>query len=92
IGGGPIVSVLVMMALAVLLSVCSTVDAFLALALSGVFGPGALLAFLVYGPMIDIKSGLMFLTTLSPRAIGLILALVTPLVFLAGLAVSLAVR
>jgi len=92
IGGGPIVSVLAMMALAVLLSVCSTVDAFLALALSGVFGPGALLAFLVYGPMIDIKSGLMFLTTLSPRAIGLILALVTPLVFLAGLAVSLLVR
>jgi hypothetical protein len=34
----------------------------------------------------------MFLTTLSPRAIGLILALVTPLVFLAGVAVSLAVR
>jgi uncharacterized membrane protein YraQ (UPF0718 family) len=92
IGGGPIVSVLVMMALAVLLSVCSTVDAFLALALSGVFGPGALLAFLVYGPMIDIKSGLMFLTTLSPRAIGLIFALVTPLVFLAGVAVSLLIR
>jgi uncharacterized membrane protein YraQ (UPF0718 family) len=91
-GGGPIVSVLVMMALALLLSVCSTVDAFLALALSGVFGPGALLTFLVYGPMIDIKSGLMFLTTLSPRAIGLIFALVTPLVFLAGVAVSLLVR
>jgi uncharacterized protein len=92
IGGGPIVSVLVLMTLAVLLSVCSTIDAFLALALSGAFGPGALLAFLVYGPMIDIKSGLMFLTTLSPRAIALIIALVTPLVFVAGVAISLLVK
>jgi uncharacterized protein len=92
IGSGPILSVLVLMALAVLLSVCSTVDAFLALALSGTFGPGALLAFLVFGPMIDIKSGLMFLTTLSPRAIALIIALVTPLVIVAGVVINLFVK
>jgi uncharacterized protein len=91
VGGGPVLSVVVLMALAVLLSVCSTVDAFLALALSGAFGPGALLAFLVFGPMIDIKSGLMFLTTLSPRAIALIVALVTPLVILAGVVINLLV-
>jgi uncharacterized membrane protein YraQ (UPF0718 family) len=92
IGSGPVLSVVVLMALAVLLSVCSTVDAFLALALSGAFGPGALLAFLVFGPMIDIKSGLMFLTTLSPRAIALIVGLVTPMVFVAGVAISLLVK
>jgi uncharacterized membrane protein YraQ (UPF0718 family) len=92
VGGGPLLSVLVLMALAVVLSVCSTVDAFLALALSTAFGPGALLAFLVFGPMIDIKSTLMFLTTLSPRAVAWILALVTPLVVAAGVAINLLVK
>jgi hypothetical protein len=89
IGGGPVVSVVVLMALAVLLSVCSTVDAFLALALSTTFGPGALLAFLVFGPMIDIKSTLMFLTTLSGRAVALIIALVVPFVIAAGVSINL---
>lgn len=89
VGGGPLLSVLALMALAVLLSVCSTVDAFLALALSATFGPGALLAFLVFGPMIDIKSGLMFLTTLSPRAVALIIGMVTPMVIAAGVAINL---
>jgi hypothetical protein len=92
IGGGDVLSVLVLMALAVMLSVCSTVDAFLALALSTTFGPGALLAFLVFGPMIDIKSTLMFLTTLSPRAVALIIALVVPLVFAAGVSINLVMR
>jgi uncharacterized protein len=90
IGSGPVLSVVVLMALAVLLSVCSTVDAFLALALSSTFGPGALVAFLVFGPMIDIKSTLMFLTTLSVRAVGLIIALVVPLVIVAGVVINLA--
>ena len=92
VGGGPLLSVLVLMALALVLSVCSTVDAFLALALSTAFGPGALLAFLVFGPMIDIKSALMFLTTLSPRAVGWMIALVTPLVIAAGVAINLLVK
>ncbi len=92
LGDGPLLSVLVLMALAVLLSVCSTVDAFLALALSAAFGPGALLAFLVFGPMIDIKATLMFLTTLSPRAVALIIAMVAPLVIAAGVTINLLVR
>lgn len=88
LGGGTVLSVLALMLLAVVLSVCSTVDAFLALALSSAFGPGALLAFLVFGPMIDIKATLMFLTTLSPRAIVIIIALVAPMVFVAGAAIN----
>jgi hypothetical protein len=64
----------------------------LALALSTTFGPGALLAFLVFGPMIDIKATLMFLTTLSPRAIALVIGLVTPMVIVAGVLINLLVR
>jgi uncharacterized membrane protein YraQ (UPF0718 family) len=60
LGRGPIVSVLVMQALAFVLSVCSTVDGFLALAFTGTFTTGSILAFLTFGPMVDIKSTLMF--------------------------------
>lgn len=92
IGNGPLLSVLVLMALAVLLSVCSTVDAFLAVALSATFGPGALIAFLVFGPMVDVKSTLLFLTTLSPRGVAWLIGLVAPLVLIAGVIINLSVR
>jgi len=69
LGRGPILSVVVMAAIAVLLSVCSTVDAFIALAFVGQFSNGALLSFLVYGPMVDIKSTLMFARVFRRRSV-----------------------
>jgi uncharacterized protein len=61
LGEGPLMSVILMQALAFVLSVCSTVDAFLALAFYGVFTSGSILAFITFGPMVDIKSVMMFL-------------------------------
>jgi uncharacterized membrane protein YraQ (UPF0718 family) len=58
-----------MMLLAFGLSVCSTADAFLALAFTNTFPPAAVLAFLVFGPMIDIKSTLMLLRVFRHRSI-----------------------
>jgi uncharacterized membrane protein YraQ (UPF0718 family) len=52
--GNPVVSVLALSVLAVLLSICSEADAFVAAALSQ-FSLTARLAFLVVGPMIDLK-------------------------------------
>lgn len=52
--GIPVVSILTLAALAVLLSICSEADAFIAASLSQ-FSPTAQLAFLVVGPMIDLK-------------------------------------
>ncbi|MBI4926479.1 MAG: permease [Anaerolineae bacterium] len=69
LGQGPLLSVFVMMLLAILLSICSTVDAFIALAFTGAFSTGSILAFLVYGPMVDIKSTLMFLRVFKPRMV-----------------------
>jgi hypothetical protein len=69
LGQGAVLSVFVMIALAILLSVCSTVDAFIALAFTGTFTTGSILAFLVFGPMVDIKSTLMFLRVFKPRAV-----------------------
>ncbi|MET8942293.1 permease [Streptomyces sp. NPDC004542] len=52
--GSPWLSVLFLAGLAVLLAVCSEADAFVAASLSG-FSPVARLAFMVVGPMVDLK-------------------------------------
>ncbi len=55
VGGAPTLSILALMTLSLVLSVCSSVDAFLALGFAAQVTPGALLAFLLLGPVIDIK-------------------------------------
>jgi uncharacterized membrane protein YraQ (UPF0718 family) len=54
VGGVPWLSVLVLAVLAVILSICSEADAFVAASLTA-FSPTAKLAFLVVGPMVDLK-------------------------------------
>lgn len=72
-----------MMGFAFLLSLCSTSDAFVASSFTGIFGPGALLAFLVFGPMIDLKSTFMLLSTFRTKVVLAIMGLLFILV-LAG--------
>jgi uncharacterized membrane protein YraQ (UPF0718 family) len=52
--GSAWLSVLFLAALAVVLAVCSEADAFVAASLTG-FSPTARLAFMVVGPMVDLK-------------------------------------
>ena len=68
-GSGPVTSVVAMMVLAFVLSICSTVDAFLALSFVNSFTTGSILSFLVFGPMVDIKSSLMFLGVFRRRVV-----------------------
>jgi uncharacterized membrane protein YraQ (UPF0718 family) len=75
LGRGPVASVVTMNTLAYLLSVCSTVDAFLALAFVGTFTTGSILAFLTFGPMVDVKSTLMFLGVYQPRVVAYLILL-----------------
>lgn len=75
LGTGPVVSVLTLLALAVILSICSTVDAFIALSFAGTFTTGSLVAFLVFGPMVDIKSTLMFLGVFRRRTVAYLILL-----------------
>jgi uncharacterized membrane protein YraQ (UPF0718 family) len=82
IGQGPVSSVVVMLVLAFVLSICSTVDAFLALAFASSFTTASLLAFLVFGPMVDIKSTLMFLGVFKRRIVAYLILLPLQLVFL----------
>ena len=89
IGRGPVLSVVAMLLIAVLLSVCSTVDAFIALAFSGQFATGSILAFLVYGPMVDIKSTLMFAGVFKRRSVAYLVLLPLLLTMLATIAWNL---
>lgn len=61
IGQNDVSSSLVMMGLAFVLSLCSEVDAFIASSFSSTFSLGSLIAFLVFGAMVDIKNLLMML-------------------------------
>lgn len=59
IGNHEILSILVMIFLAYLMCVCSETDAFIARTFVGQFTNGSIIAFLICGPMIDIKNTLM---------------------------------
>lgn len=89
LGQGPITSILAMMLLAAVVSICSTVDSFFALAFSSTFTTGSLLAFLVFGPMIDLKGIGLMLSIFKPRAVFYLFALAGQMTFLFALLVNL---
>ena len=82
-GGGLALSMLVMMAMAFLLSLCSSSDAVVARGLSAAFPPGATMAFLVFGPMFDIKNVLMLSAGFKKRFIFRFVLLTAAVVFTA---------
>ena len=89
LGEGPLLSVIIMQALGFVLSVCSTVDAFLALAFVGTFSGGSILAFLTFGPMIDIKSTLMFVGVFKRKTVAYLILLPLLMTMLIGLWINL---
>jgi uncharacterized membrane protein YraQ (UPF0718 family) len=89
LGAGILFSIVAMMSLAFVLSICSTVDAFFALSYSNIFSTPALLAFLVFGPMISLKSVGMYLTALRPRVVVTLVTVTAELVLVAALLLHL---
>jgi uncharacterized membrane protein YraQ (UPF0718 family) len=89
LGQGPVTSIIAMMILAWVVSICSTVDAFFALSFASTFTSGALLAFLVFGPMIDLKNISLLLSIFRGRAILYLFVLAGQLTFLLTLLVNL---
>ena len=61
----PVLSLVAMMALAFVMSLCSESDAFVAASFTA-FGPSAQLAFLVFGPMVDLKLAALYIGTYRP--------------------------
>jgi uncharacterized protein len=79
VAGAPVLDLVAMMALAFVLSLCSESDAFVAASFVQ-FGPAAQLAFLVFGPMVDMKLGALYAGTYSRgflRTVVVVVAAVT---------------
>ncbi|SDW13385.1 hypothetical protein SAMN05518855_1001370 [Paenibacillus sp. CF384] len=76
IGSTPITASLVMIGLAFIMSLCSEADAFIASSFRSTFSVGSLSAFLVFGPMIDIKNTLMLLAVFRGKFVLVLIALV----------------
>ena len=90
LGANPVLSVFVLMLLAFVIAVCSNVDAFFILAFGSTFLPGAIVAFLLFGPVIDIKMLALLRTTFTTRTIALLTVLVGLGAATIGLAMNLA--
>lgn len=89
LGGGPVSSVPVLMGFAYLLSICSEADAFVAATLSGTFSLGSITAFLVMGPMIDIKNTLMLRAVFRRPLVVFLHAAIIGLNLIAGIGLNL---
>lgn len=89
LGQGPVSSILAMLLLGAVVSICSTVDAFFALSFASTFTSGSLLAFLVFGPMIDLKGIGLMLSIFKGRAVVYLIVLAAQLTFLMTLAFNL---
>ncbi len=83
----PVLSVVLMMALAILLNLCSEADAFIAASFQGLMPMPAQMAFLLTGPMFDLKLLLMYQSVFTRRVIVVLatLILATVLVIAVGL-------
>jgi uncharacterized membrane protein YraQ (UPF0718 family) len=88
LGNGPVTSALVMMGLAFTLSLCSAADAFVAAAFTQFTIP-ARMAFMVMGPMVDIKLVAMYNGFLSRRATFFVFGSATLLAFVYAQALRL---
>ncbi len=84
----PMLAISAMMLLAILLSLCSEADAFVAASFTA-FPASAKLAFLALGPMLDVKLAVMFQAVFTRRAAAILMVATPVLVFAMSLALSL---
>jgi uncharacterized membrane protein YraQ (UPF0718 family) len=87
-GRDPFVSLLPMMGLAFVLNLCSDADAFVAASLGSVVSFGGQLAFLVLGPMLNVKLVVMCLGLFRKRAVAVLVLLIVVGVLVAVLLCS----
>lgn len=76
LAGVPLVTLPLMMLLAIVLNLCSEADAFIAASFRGTLPVSAQMAFMVLGPMLDIKLIIMYLSVFRKRTIVILSGLV----------------
>ncbi len=91
IGSNPTLSIVAMMALAMVVSICSNVDAFFALSFAATFTPGSIVAFLLVGPLVDVKMLALLRTTFTTKTLAGLVVIVVLSAFAIGTAVNLLV-
>ncbi|GLC89059.1 permease [Lysinibacillus piscis] len=74
-------SMLVMMGLAYILSLCSEADAFIGASFSAMFPSPAILAFLIFGPMVDLKNTMMLLGVFRLKFVIWLVMLIATVVY-----------
>lgn len=89
LGSDPLFSVLAMMLLAFVISICANVDSFFILPFASTFLPGSIVAFLVLGPIVDIKMLALMRTTYSTTTLVQLTTIVALLSLVLGLGVNL---
>ncbi len=89
IGANPALSIVAMIILAMVVSICSNVDAFFALSFASTFTPGSIVAFLLVGPIVDVKMLALMRTTFTARTLAGIVAVVVLAAFAIGTVVNL---
>lgn len=89
IGANPVWSILAMMALALIVALCSNVDSFFALAFASTFTSGSIVAFLLVGPLVDVKMLALLRTTFTTRTLIGLVAVVLASAFTIAVGVNL---
>ncbi|MFD2213551.1 permease [Metabacillus endolithicus] len=82
LGTNEFLSPALMMGFGYILSLCSEADAFVAASFGGTFTAGSLLAFLVYGPMLDLKNTIMLFAFFKARFVAAFILVVTIVVYI----------
>ncbi|WP_374761004.1 permease [Microbacterium sp. zg.B185] len=89
IGSNPALSIVAMMALAMVVAICSNVDSFFALSFASTFTPGSIVAFLLVGPLVDVKMLALMRTTFTTRTLAGLVVIVVLSAFAIGTVVNL---
>lgn len=76
LGSTKLLAILIMLVLAFTMSLCSEADAFIGSSLLSLFGTAPVVAFLVFGPMVDIKNLLMMKRYFNTRFIVSLIGLI----------------
>ena len=88
VGATKIWSIVTLMPVATLLSICSEADAFVARAFATTFSVGAVLAFMTIGQIVDLRMGFLLFRTLRVGVAMLIVVLAYVLVFAEALLIN----
>ena len=88
VGSSSVGSIVALMPIATILSICSEADAFVARAFATTFTLGSVLAFMTIGQIVDLRNGLLLARTLGLRLVLLVVAVSYALVFAEALAIN----